>query len=230
MSPLGKVRARFAQQPVNTSRVHLREFAAEAAASGTGKDFKVLDAGAGSVPYGDLFAHLDYETADMTQGKGPRLTHICDVSDLPMPDETYDLVFSSQTLEHVKDPLMVLAEYHRVLKPGGKAWLTAPLFYPEHLRPYDYFRYTRFAWRTMARKVGFQVEDISWLEGYYGTLSFQLQMAHKALPREMRATRLALLALSRRLAKKELAERFTPKQGMPKNYRVVLVKPAVEAG
>lgn len=225
MPVLGKLRARVARPPVNTSRVHLREFAAEAAASGSGKDFKVLDAGAGSVPYGDLFAHVDYETADMTQGKGPKLTYICDVSDLPMADDTYDMVFSSQTLEHVKDPLTVLSEYHRVLKPGGEAWLTAPLFYPEHLKPYDYFRYTRFAWRDMARKVGLQVESIRWLEGYYGTLSFQLQMAHKALPREMRATRIALLHLSRRLAKKELAERYTPKKGMPKNYKVVLVKP-----
>ena len=221
------LKARLSRPPVNDSRVHLRAFAAEAAARGTDQSFMVLDAGAGPMPYKDLFAHVHYEAADMVEAPG--LDYVCDIAKLPVEDERYDLVFCSQTLEHVPNPVPVLREFARVLKPGGEVWLSAPLFYPEHVKPYDFYRYTRFAWRNMARRAGFKVVDISWLEGYYATLSFQLEVAYKALPAEMRFWRYTLLHLSRKLAQRELKERYLPKRGMPKNYRVQLTKPVPEA-
>ncbi len=219
---LRAVRRRAHAAPVNTSRVRLRQFAAEAAAVGTNKSFRVLDAGAGKLPYADLFGHVTYESADLDDN--PALDYRCDIADLPMPDDTYDLVFCSQTLEHVTDPVKVLTELRRVLKPGGQAWLSAPFFYEEHVKPHDFFRYTRFGWRHLAGEAGFVVDDISWLEGYYGTLSYQLHTAYKALPPRMRLTRLGMLALSRRFARAELAERRTGK-GICKNYRVRLTNP-----
>ncbi|WP_372729718.1 class I SAM-dependent methyltransferase [Nocardioides sp.] len=218
------VKDHLGRMPVNASREHLRAFAAEAAAVGKDPSFRVLDAGAGKLPYKSLFAHVSYEAADVVAEPG--LDYVCDIAKMPVPDDTYDLVFCSQTLEHVPNPVAVLREFHRILKPGGQAWLSAPLFYPEHVQPYDYFRYTRFAWRKMARRAGFTVADISWLEGYFGTLSYQLEMAYKALPADMKVWRYTLLHLSRKLAKRELTERYLPRKGMPKNYKVKLVKPA----
>lgn len=217
------VKARLSRMPVNPSHEYLRAFAAEAGAVGSDKSFKVLDAGAGKMPYKPFFANVSYEAADMVEAPG--LDYVCDIAKLPVPDATYDLVFCSQTLEHVPNPIPVLREFHRVLKPGGQAWLSAPLFYPEHVKPYDFYRYTKFAWRNMAKRSGFKVEDISWLEGYYGTLSFQLEMAYKALPANMRLWRYTLLHLSRKLAERELKERYITPKGMPKNYKVRLLKP-----
>ena len=221
---LAALKARLSRSPVNASREHLRAFAAEAAATGDGPDFRVLDAGAGKLPYKPLFAHVTYEAADIVPGPG--LDYVCDIAQLPVEDERYDLILCSQTLEHVMNPIAVLREFHRVLKPGGTVWLTTPLFYAEHVVPWDYFRYTQFAWRKMARRSRLRVEEIAWLEGYFGTLSYQLEMAYRALPKEMRLWRYLLLHLSRRMARRELTERYLPKQGMPKHYRVRLVKPA----
>ena len=45
---------------------------------------------------------------------------------LPCPDEKYDMVISTGMLHMVKDPVKVLKEIHRVLKPGGEAWIYDP--------------------------------------------------------------------------------------------------------
>jgi predicted SAM-dependent methyltransferase len=47
---------------------------------------------------------------------------------IPVPDGSYDLVFASHVLEHVKraDTYKTLKEWRRVLKPGGKLQLVVP--------------------------------------------------------------------------------------------------------
>ncbi|AWZ06492.1 MULTISPECIES: bifunctional 2-polyprenyl-6-hydroxyphenol methylase/3-demethylubiquinol 3-O-methyltransferase UbiG [unclassified Streptomyces] len=42
-----------------------------------------------------------------------------DISELPFPDESFDVVTAGQCLEHVPDPYGVVAELCRVLRPGG---------------------------------------------------------------------------------------------------------------
>ncbi|HEV2070489.1 MAG TPA: class I SAM-dependent methyltransferase [Acidimicrobiales bacterium] len=42
---------------------------------------------------------------------------------LPFPDESFDLILSDATLEHVETPSAVVAELDRVLRPGG--WICA---------------------------------------------------------------------------------------------------------
>jgi SAM-dependent methyltransferase len=46
--------------------------------------------------------------------------------DIPFPDGHFDLVYSSNVLEHVNVPPKVLAEIVRVLKPGGQAQIVVP--------------------------------------------------------------------------------------------------------
>ena len=217
------IKTRLTKLPAKPSRQLLAAFAAEAGAVGSDPSFKVLDAGAGKQRYKKHFEGVTYESADVVEMPG--LDYVCDMADMPMPDETYDMVFCSQALEHVTNPVQVLREFRRILKPGGEAWLTAPLFFQEHMQPHDFFRYTRFGWRNMAKRSGFKVRSIDWLEGYYATLSYQLEMAYKVLPRDMMLWRLVLLHLSRKMARRELEERYIPRGGMPKNYKVVLVRP-----
>jgi ubiquinone/menaquinone biosynthesis C-methylase UbiE len=167
----------------NSSRHYLDQFAARAARS-VPDGAMILDAGAGEGQYMHHFTHTEYESADFCQldKQYGTITYVCDLSVIPVEDNRYDLVFCSQTLEHMPDPLQVLKELHRVLKPGGELWLSAPLFFEEHEVPYDFYRYTQYGFRYLLETAGFLIKEIEWLEGYYGTLSYELRMAARVLP------------------------------------------------
>jgi len=53
---------------------------------------------------------------------------VCDVRSIPEPDEKYDIVFSSHTLEHFSHKVVdvVLREWTRILKIGGELRLILP--------------------------------------------------------------------------------------------------------
>lgn len=211
----------------NPSRHHARLFAERAARRGSDASFRVLDAGAGTAPYADLFSHVTYETADYAGTPGKDYSHIdyrCDIVDIPVEDGRFDLVFCSQTLEHCREPAAVLREFHRVLRPGGEVWLTAPFYYEEHEKPWDFWRFTSFAWQYLAEVVGFEVVEIERLEGYYGTLSYSLAMAARVLPDEMRERKRRLRRIAAELADLDLTDKRTD-IGMSKNHQVVYRKP-----
>jgi SAM-dependent methyltransferase len=50
---------------------------------------------------------------------------------LPFSNNTFDRIIASEILEHVPDDLGVMAELHRVLKPGGILAATVPAPLPE---------------------------------------------------------------------------------------------------
>jgi SAM-dependent methyltransferase len=225
----------------NSSRTYLHRFLARAGATVQPGQL-VLDAGSGRAPYRDLFSHARYETADFVAVKGKKYVeqdYVCDLAAIPVEDARFDHVLLTQVLEHIPEPATVLGELHRVLKPGGTLWLTAPLFYAEHEKPYDYFRYTQFGLRHLLESVGFAVQEIDWMEGYLGTLSYQARVLSRSLPSSpgdygggLRGLALASTAkLSRRVARRaairlaslDLRYKIVGK-GLPKNYQVIARK------
>jgi SAM-dependent methyltransferase len=227
---------------VNSSRVHLHRYNAEFA-----KDVPagalVLDAGAGEAPYRDLFQHARYESADFTMAKGMNYappTYVCDLASIPVEAERFDFVVFNQVLEHVPDPIAVLRELCRVMKPGGKIICTTPLFYEEHMQPFDFYRYTQFAHRHMFDRAGLAIDRLEWMEGYFGTVAYQLETAAKYLPIRpgsiapgWRGWAAAPIVLAFRMVATITAIVFyrldiaAPRKvrGYPKNYAVIATKP-----
>ena len=225
----------------NSSRTYLHRFLARAGET-VAPGQRVLDAGAGRAPYRKLFDHAAYETADFLAVKGKKYAqpdYVCDLASIPVEDARFDHVLLTQVLEHLPDPSLVLTELHRVLKPGGTLWLTAPLFYAEHEKPYDFFRYTRFGLRHLLEGAGFRVEEVEWMEGYLGTLSYQARVMSRALPASRadyggglsglalaggaRVARRAGRHAANVLARLDLRYKVVGR-GLPKNYQVVARK------
>jgi hypothetical protein len=129
--------------------------------------------------------------------------------------------------------------------PGGRLWLTAPLFYEEHEQPFDFYRYTQFGFRHQLESAGFQVESIEWLEGYAGTVSYQFKEAAMNLPWRpgsygggllgvitaglVAFLRAPLMAAAALLSSADVRHRFRD-AGQCKNYAVVAVKVPPQTG
>lgn len=156
----------------------------EAFASSLHVGARVLDAGAGDQVYAPIFQRFDYESADFEQVdkvyKKP--TYSCDLGSIPVEDGRFDAIVFTQVMEHLPEPLDVLKELNRVLKPGGKLFFTAPLWYEEHEVPYDFYRYTRYGLGHLFGKAGFQIHELRGLDGYLASVAHQLRLMKKHLP------------------------------------------------
>src|SRR6478672_9102903 len=60
---------------------------------------------------------------------------------IPLADGTVDAVLCTQVIEHIPEPVPVIREIHRVLRPGGTLILSVPAIFPQHGAPGDYWRY-----------------------------------------------------------------------------------------
>jgi 2-polyprenyl-3-methyl-5-hydroxy-6-metoxy-1,4-benzoquinol methylase len=54
---------------------------------------------------------------------------VADIQDIPFSDNTFDVVVSLETLEHVPDPDKALTELVRVTKPSGKLVISTPNYF-----------------------------------------------------------------------------------------------------
>jgi SAM-dependent methyltransferase len=68
---------------------------------------------------------LRYLTADLFD---PAVDVRTDVAALPFGDGAFDAVIALMVLQHVADPPRALTEIRRVLRPGGWALLSVPIF------------------------------------------------------------------------------------------------------
>ena len=88
-------------------------------------------------------------------------THLGDANEtFPFDDAAYDSVLSFNTLEHIWNEESALHEIHRVLKPGGWAYIGVPFLFRVHGYPSDYHRHTCHWWDQKLEQVGFAREAI----------------------------------------------------------------------
>ena len=117
---------------------------------------KTIDLGAGSAKYREIISKKaeSYIAFDMVPSKN--IDVVGDVLNLPFQTETFDTVVSTQVLEHVEKPWIMVQEIHRILKKDGFCILTAPFLGPYHADPHDYFRFTIEGMKSLFKNTGFK--------------------------------------------------------------------------
>lgn len=123
---------------------------------------KMLDFGCGTAPYRSLFQIETYLGLEIAAPGHPlKHTHstlLYSGDTIPLQDESVDSILMTEVLEHVFNPAELLAEFRRILRPGGVALITCPFVWPLHEEPYDYARYTPFALTHLVKSSGLEVK------------------------------------------------------------------------
>ena len=126
----------------------------------------VLDAGAGRLTYHPRLKAFSESVVSVDRDRvHPGLSAVADLEKLPFPKNSFDSVFCSQVLEHVPNPLSVLLEFSRTLRPGGKLILSVPHLAYLHNEPHDYYRYTEYGLRHLLGHAGLSIEELRWSGG-----------------------------------------------------------------
>lgn len=147
---------------------------------------------------GDVMAH-ERRTGDVLAISRSRL--VCDLlfdrsatiteADYPehnllalrFPTDAFDFVVADQVIEHVEgSPQRAMDEIHRVLRPGGIAIVTTCLLYPIHEAPADFWRFTPFGLRLLAKPFG-EILDVGCWGNRFAWVLDWLEMHYERLPR-----------------------------------------------
>jgi SAM-dependent methyltransferase len=130
------------------------------------------------MPYRSFFGPgVEYVGADLEGNEGAAITLSPDGS-VPVANESFDAVLSTQVLEHVQDPRLYLSECFRVLRPGGRLLLSTHGIFPYHPDPVDLWRWTCEGLRQEVENAGLEVLR---LEGIIGLAATGLQLIQDAI-------------------------------------------------
>jgi SAM-dependent methyltransferase len=124
-------------------------------------DEKLLDAGCGDGGVARLLRQrvasvvaVDVEPSDSWRDEPGLEFLVADAEELPFADESFDVVHSKDSLHHMTSPQRAVAEYRRVLKPGGAALIIEanrynPSFYLHMTLALDHQHFTQKRFRSL---------------------------------------------------------------------------------
>ena len=131
-----------------------------------GEDTLVLSIGGGPGRENPRVINLNINAFDSVDLVG-------DGTNIPLVDASVDTVTANAVIEHVSDPVRLVSEMHRVLRPGGHAQLMIPFVFPFHAFPADYQRYTERGIMELLRN--FERIELSVLTGPTSALLIALR-------------------------------------------------------
>lgn len=143
----------------------------------------VLDFGAGQGTYADMLAERG--TRPDCLEPDPTLTGILTgkgyhVVDYTAAEPTYDLIYSLNVLEHIKNDQEAIEQLAGWLRPGGRLVLYVPalelLFTSMDTKVGHYRRYRRAHLNRLVRNAGLRIESSRYCDpiGVFATLAFKV--------------------------------------------------------
>lgn len=140
------------------------------------KNKMLLDIGAENSPYKKYFNKLQYFTLDIEQNSNKTISFVGDLNEKIdiIKSNSFDYILCTQVLEHIKRPHNAFSEFSRILKPGGKLFLTTHMSFDLHMEPNDFFRFTKYGLKSLGEDVGLKLVHLQPHGGIFHVLSYIL--------------------------------------------------------
>ena len=123
------------------------------------KELNVLEVGSCRITgrnYRELTENENWKYTGLDLAPGDNVTLLVeDPYNYPLEDNSFDIIISGQTLEHVKYIWLWIKELHRLTKKGGKVCVIAPSRGKRHHRP-DYWRIQPDGMKALLEYGGFK--------------------------------------------------------------------------
>jgi SAM-dependent methyltransferase len=138
--------------------------------SSNSKIISLIDVGCGTMPYKILAEKYGilYFGAEIGNNNNVDI-QIDKNNSIVCPDNSFDLVLSSQVLEHVLNYETYLQECFRVLKDDGKLLISTHGYWIYHPDPNDYWRWTNEGLRIVLERNGYIIEQFTGIMGVAAT-------------------------------------------------------------
>lgn len=143
----------------------------------------VADIGSGKSPYYTYFSPKcrEYIAVDMEDtlptDEIRQIRQILGTAEnIPLDDNSVDVIICNQVLEHVIDPIKSVQEIYRVLRPSGLFFGSVPHISPIHLEPYDFRRYTALGMIQLLDQADFERIHVEGNGGVFSTVAFIIAM------------------------------------------------------
>jgi 2-polyprenyl-3-methyl-5-hydroxy-6-metoxy-1,4-benzoquinol methylase len=95
--------------------------------TGDGHGKTALDVGCRDGYWSEKLKGRGYDVTSMDVETNYPGARIVDANQkLPFPDASFDLIWCSEVIEHLRDPKFTISEFDRVLRPGGQLLMTTP--------------------------------------------------------------------------------------------------------
>lgn len=129
----------------------------------------IEDASGLNVGAGKTRLHPKMKNLDVFEGEN--IDIVSSAEDIPVSDNTFDVIVTQETLEHVQDPFKAMSELYRILKPKGTLYCQLPFIIGYHPGPHDYWRFTKEGVEEIAKREGFTIIErgisVNGGSGYY---------------------------------------------------------------
>lgn len=96
----------------------------------------------------NTFINASVETLNIEEGSDIE-ADIC--KNIPKVDKYYDAIICFEILEHVSNPFDAVEELHRVLKTGGRLYITTPFMFRIHGPLPDRWRFTVYGLQELLK-------------------------------------------------------------------------------
>ena len=89
-------------------------------------------------------------------------------------DKSFDTVLNIQVLEHVFEPIKMVKEVSRVLRPGGYAIFLIPQTSALHIAPYHYYNFTKYWILKATKQADLRIVQLKPIGGRFSSLASNL--------------------------------------------------------